>query len=272
MDEAVMPEPSAPVNEVVYSIGFERKASLVPPRLGVALTDLIEHYPSTEVQQPYDMQLELPIEKQPTAVVAPGIDFLGVDQVNIRYWLISPDEVEVVQLQPNYLATNWRRRRPDQAYPGYEALRQRFVETYAQINRAVLAQREEPIAPRQVELTYVNILQPGSLWHRHGETHRVVRVQFEDVPDYEQLSFAYTRALHWPHDGFAGRIYVTVQPAVDVGRHRPAINLTLTVRSAPLEPQTLQTALEFFEIAHTAITGAFRSITTEQARRAWGLL
>jgi uncharacterized protein (TIGR04255 family) len=271
-----MPEPSAPVNEVVYSIGFERKASLVPPRLGVALTDLIARYPNTEVQQPYDMPLELPLEKQPTAVVAPRIDFLGVDQLNIRYWLISPDEVEVVQLQPNYLATNWRRRRPDQPYPGYAALRQRFAETYDQVNRAVLAQQEEPVRPRQVELTYVNILQPDSLWQHHGEAHQVVRVQFEDVADYEQLSFAYTRGLPGPHgqgsDGFVGRMYVNVQPAVDIGRHRPAINLTLTVRSAPLDPQTLQAALEFFETAHTAITRAFRSITTEQARRVWGLL
>ena len=145
-----MPELLAPINEVVYSIGFERKASLVPPRLGVALTDLIERYPNTDVQQPYDMQLELPLEKQPTALVASGID--------------------------------------------------------------------------------------------------------------------------WPHGGFAGRIYVNVQPAVDTGRHRPALNLTLAVRSAPLEPQTLQAAMEFFEIAHTAVTDAFHSITTEQARKAWGLL
>jgi hypothetical protein len=82
-----MPEPSAPVNEVVYSISFERKASLVPPRLGVALTDLIERYPNTDVQQPYDMQLELPLEKQPTAVLVPAIE-----QLTSWVWISSTSD------------------------------------------------------------------------------------------------------------------------------------------------------------------------------------
>src|SRR5215212_7753594 len=119
MTDAAQP----PVNEVVYSIGFDRMKSLAPPRLGMFLADLIASHPHTEVQPPYDMQLELPLEKQPTAVAAPKIDFLGVGQINMRYWLISPDDIEVIQLQQNYLATNWRRRREDQIYPGYDALR-----------------------------------------------------------------------------------------------------------------------------------------------------
>lgn len=268
-----MPDPvPPPVNEVVYSLSFERKASLTPPRLGMSLVELLDRYPNTEVRPPYDMQLELPLEKQPTAVTAPRVDFLGVDQGNMRYWLTSPDEVEVVQLQPNYLAMNWRRRMPEQSYPGYGALRRRFIEVYEQINRAVTAQDEDPIAPRQAELAYVNILQPDALWRHHGEMHRVVQIDFEDFQDYEQFSFAYSRGLQRQHDGFAGRVYVNVQPAIEALRHRPAITLTLTVRSAPLDPQTLPAVLEFIDEAHREVTRAFSRITTVAARTAWGLV
>lgn len=261
-----------PVNEVVYSIGFDRRESLAPPRLGMSLADLIASYPETEVQPSYDMQLELPLEKQPTAVDVPRIDFLGADQINMRYWLVSSDKVDVVQLQPNYLATNWRRRSGEQRYPGYSALREHFVDIYHQVNNAVMNQGEGPVRPRQVELTYVNILQPDSVWHSHSEMHRVVDLTFKDLDDYEQLSLTYTRALRQTGDDFVGRLYVIAQPAVDIARPHPVINLTLTARSAPLDPRELSAALEFIDLAHGAVTQAFRRITTERARRTWGLL
>jgi uncharacterized protein (TIGR04255 family) len=273
MDEGSMTDATQPpVNEVVYSIGFDRMRSLVPPRLGMSLGDLIASHPKTEIQPPYDMQLELPLEKQPTAVAAPKIDFLGSGQINMRYWLISSDEISVVQLQPNYLATNWRRRSPDDEYPGYSALREHFVDVYNQVNEAVTGQEDGPLRPRQAELTYVNLLRPDSVWHSHSEMHRVVEMTFNELDDYEQLGISYTRALRHADGEFVGRLYVTAQPAIDIARQHPVINLTLTARSAPLNRLELAAALDFVDVAHSAVTQAFCNVTTERARRIWGLL
>lgn len=243
---------------------------MTPPRLGMFLSDILAEYPKTQIQPPYDMPLELPLEKQPTAASAPRIDLLMGDQVNMRYWLTSIDDVNVIQIQPNYLAINWRRRDTRDPYPGYVGLREHFVQTYHRIEAAVAAQGIESLEPRQAELTYVNLLQPNSLWQSHSQTDKVVSVSFADSSTYEQLSFEYTRALDWGTGGFAGRLHTAVQPAVDPSG-RPVISLTLTARSTPLDPQTLNSVLDFVEIAHDAITQAFLRIITPEARAMWGL-
>lgn len=266
------PYPQRPVDEVVLSLAQEDTPDLGGPRLGLVLGDLLREFPRIETQSPYEMRPELPYEKQALFQGGPRVEILGPGSaMKQRYWFISEDDVELLQVQTDYLAFNWRRRAQDQRYPGFAYIRDRYQGICTYVSESLEALGKPPLRPRQAELTYVNILRPDGAWHSHRQAHELVRLAFPDVDKYEQVSLGYTKPIENKVGAFAGRLYVNLQPAFDLARQAPVINLTFTARSAAFDNAVLDDAADFFELAHSVVTETFQSLVTEQSRRVWGL-
>jgi len=261
----------SPVNEVVVSIAFPHNRALSGPFLGASVGGLMQRYPNVQQQPPYEMPVELPPKKGTPGAIPQVQLFLSTQALEPRFWLVSEDEIALVQIQANYLAYNWRRRREGQIYPGFESLVESFEQLKNEVEDGVRRGGNEPLRPAQAEVTYINIVSPSDLWSGHSEMARVLAVDFAELEKAEQFSIAYSKQLVDSSGAFVGRVHVAATPAIEVSNGGPAINLTLTARSGNLDTGETTAGIDFIKLAHEHIRESFRSLTTDAARRRWGV-
>lgn len=268
-----MPEQAQrPVDEVVLSVAFDRVDALGSPYLGTSVPSLLNQFPSIESQPVYEMQLELPPTKTGIGGTIGIPQFvLRAGQPETRLWLTSPgDETRLVQVQADYAALNWRRRGDDVRYPGYSRMREEFQQVVGTIDSALNERSLPPLAPRQAELTYINIVDPNELWEDHSEMINVIRLELPADGPIEQFTFGYSKAVSDSAGRFMGRLHLSVQPAVRlIPNQGPVINMTVTIRSAKLSDQGVPAALAFLDAAHDEATAAFRAVLSEAAMQLW---
>ncbi|MGH3765473.1 MAG: TIGR04255 family protein [Pseudonocardiaceae bacterium] len=262
----------SPVNEVILSIAFPRNEALSGPFLGATVGDLLNKFPKVEQQAPYEMPLEFPLAKGTLGVTSPQGQFVfSMQPPEPRYWFLSDDEIGLVQLQSNYLAYNWRRKHETQKYPGYELLAETFRSLKEGLSSTLERAGRKPVQPSQAELTYINIISPNELWSSHREMTRIIDLRFPELTQAEQVGLRYSKEILDERGSFVGRIHVLVQPAVNLVSGGPVINLTIIARSGTLDEDEPESYSTFMQMAHDRITDSFKSLTTDDARRVWGI-
>ena len=257
-----------PVNEVVLSIAIAQQDALSGPRLSEVLGDWFREFPDVQTVPPYEMPPETPLPHPgPKSGIAAFELVTGVPM--LRYWLTSANEPYLIQVQPDYLALNWRRRDARSEYVHYEAIRERFSAFLRTVADA-LGDRGGALLPTRAELTYVNVIEPNALWRRSSEAHNLFAIEFSDADDYEQLSLGYTKAVRSGGE-WRGRLRVTLQGGHDLLKDEPRLLLNLTARSGSLTEPTEAAALGFLDESHEAINRTFLALLKPEARELWGL-
>jgi len=255
-----------PVNEVVLSVGLARQVALSGPQLPAILGDWFSQHPRVETAPPYEIPPEP--EELTGAFYAPGLAFMG--QPEPRYWLVSQDDQELLQVQNSYLALNWRSRNETSSYPGFGEMKSRFSNLLETVKNG-LSRHEGTFKPTRAELTYIDIIRPGALWSAHQDTHKLLNVTLPSDTSYEQLSFAYSKQLWRSSEKFIGRLHVAVTPVLDWVKQEPQLNLNFTARSADFQDSEIGSVLEFMDMAHAEIEDSFHRLVSKQALTAWGI-
>ncbi len=156
-----------PVDEVVVSTYFNPPLSdLRSEHIGLFWGKIREDFPVVS-QQPPVMSQQSPVEV---------VQSINADEPfpMPRYWIVSEDETELIQIQKSAFMFNWRRR--DDEYPrfhrsikpafdGYYGLFSEFIRT--EINMT------EPLIDL-CELTYINVLEPCEYWTGPQDTKKVL--------------------------------------------------------------------------------------------------
>ena len=163
-----------PINEVVVSMFFD------PPlegfrseHVGRFWEKIREEFPSVQQQIPFARGF------------GPAI---GPDEVipMPRYWFISADDANVIQIQKEAFIYNWRRR-GDNLYPGFmssiEPSFRRLYKVFESFLTADLTLPEPTIIA--CELTYVDIIEAGEYWTGLEDTSKVIPSFFSLAIDSE---------------------------------------------------------------------------------------
>jgi uncharacterized protein (TIGR04255 family) len=272
-----------PVNEVVISISFRPQPVLDGPRLLIAVSRLLADFPKVTEVPPYEMPAEQPFEEQSWQPAMQQIRFVNPPEMQRRYWLTAPEPSPLLlQIQSNYFALNWRRQEDGEYYPGFERLLESFQQYLGLFEEAAVGQGGEPLTVSQLELTYINILRPDKLWGSTKDLSRVINLNVPGMERFEQLNLAYSEPVRTESGSFYGRLHAAVatgyQPKAEPAGIRslrtadmtPIVNLSITTRSAKLAEGTADIG-QHFDPAHDAVTEAFKRLTTDGARRNWGL-
>lgn len=193
-----------------------------------------------------------------------------------RVWFLSPDKHRLVQLQPDRIIQNWRKREGAGVYPRFDAVLGELFESFTCLKRALREQGLQAVQVNQCEVSY-----------------------FNDIPLFDDESFpqAFQRAFVWPEltrfqpslDGHTltpegsafniicrvldgsgeakARLYATAQSArVDhVGR---VIRLTMVFRGPPPGNDDGQLR-EFLLLGRETIVRVFTDITSEECHKLW---
>lgn len=191
-----------------------------------------------------------------------------------RWWFVSEDGTDLLQLQEQFVASNWRRRSSVPGarfkYPGFDTVVARYEERLHRLRRFHEGRGTDFPPPAACELLYNNII---PLEDDTGER----------LPLSEVLA-EYSRAEERPVLGFS---MLWMEDIDGLASEDPSIlQIELQVVGAPLperEPmpvvrlqfvagavrQTWDEVFAFYQAAHTHIRHRLMVLTTEEAHQRW---
>lgn len=262
---------SPPLTEVAISVQFESLPALQVPQIGLLWSKFRDRFPNTEQHTPLDSVIES--FEQPTH---PKIQFeiSNVPPVP-RCWFLNDTGSELVQIQLNRFTRNWRKVDKSDLYPRYKYVREQFVQDFNYFCNFLEAEALGEFKPVQCEVSYINNIEPTNDWNEHSELGKVLTMwnprKVDGLLSSLESSRVATQHIIRNEDGnpFA-RLHISTQPAFSSADNQPIFVMNITVRGAPFE-QSSQGVLTFIDKGRELIVQGFKSVTTPEMHKVWGL-
>jgi uncharacterized protein (TIGR04255 family) len=251
-----------PVVEVALSISFESLPNFRSAHAGRLWERIKDRFPKTEDQP----ELPNPIEEPGAPAPPPRLEV--VERPRLRTWFQTSDGTQLLQIQHNRLAYNWKRGPALQLYPSYEELERRFRALLPTILDFIKQEDLGKVVPTQAELTYVN-----HIFKSHGEVGQVTELlhpsnggQF--LPAVEDVRFVARYLMTDDSKEMIGRLSADLQPAYITATRAEILNLNMVARGKPISPD-IEGAIRFLQIGHEWIVRGFAEITTPKMHAEW---
>ena len=194
-----------------------------------------------------------------------------------RYWFVSADGNELLQVQHNRLTHNWRRQKAEDRYPHYEPLRTKFDAEIAVAQDVFRELGLGEIVCNQCEVSYINLIMLDDGTDPNSRLSEIFTFVTEEYSD------AYLSTMNMERGRFdfsymipdksgkepIGRLHLGTQPVVHRPDNRPAIRFGVTARGKPVD-ETVGSALSWLDIGREAGVRAFTSATKKEMHRLWG--
>ena len=259
-----------PVVEVVIAVAFER-VDAIGYDIGAIHRQLFRESgkKTWEAKPPYLP----PIEHFGDRAWMPEVrlEFPGAIPAP-RYWFSSDSGSDLIQLQQDWIARNWRRMPKDPQYPRYQSLSEPFEDDLRKLDTYLQQNADRTFVPTQCEVTYVNHITRSGVWQDVGEVGRVSNLWGKDagfLPTPERVQFDASYVISEDEGGEpVGRLHVSLVPALSQTDNEPILVLTMTARGAPLSP-TIAGVMDFLNLGHRWIVQSFRSMATPEMLHAW---
>lgn len=261
-----------PVSEVALSLQFDTLPGLQLHHLGLLWTKYRDRFPKEESHPPIERAVEV-FQREP--VVRPAVTFeLVSPSMTPRVWFVSDAGSELLQIQRDRFIVNWRRVNPDDKYPHYEHIRDLMEREFSTFAAFVLEHKLGDIVCNQCEVTYINQIQTCDVWDRHAQVGKVLNVMApefkeEKLPTPELFRFS-AQYIMGQADTPIGRLYLEFLPIFRASDRKPIFAMNLTARGKPLG-EGFAGALEFLDAGRSNIVRGFRSLTTPDMHKEWGL-
>ena len=191
----------------------------------------------------------------------------------VRTWLVASDGGELLQLQRDIFAHNWRRTAPTQPYPRYETVRDRFQEHFRAFIDFVQAEELGPVELKNCDISYVNHIPLGEHMPTAGDLQELVppwtwqNTAFLPKPDRALVSLRFV--IRDDNDKFAGQLTVDAKPAYRRSDRTGIVVLSMTARGKPMGTG-VNGALTFFDLGREWIVRGFTDLTTSKMHALWG--
>lgn len=259
-----------PVVELALSIKFDG-IDLMAAHVGLLWNEFRSDFPKVEDQP----ELEIPAESEQLRP-QPATPEISFQAPRTRSWFVSEAGTELIQVQHNLFARNWRRNDTDESYPSFETTRDRFRDNLRIFQEFIRKHRLGDPRPVQCEVTYVNHIVGDGVWETHSDVHKVFTYWRESgrsfLPAVGDARFATRYAIPDARGNFAGRLHVSAQSAFrrPAGSQNPSpiFIATLTARGRP-DGEGLDGALAFLETGHEWIVRGFAEVTTPEMHKVW---
>ena len=255
-----------PVVEVVAGLSLSDPAPEFSVVLGSFWKDRLRgKFPLLQQQPPYSPPQESFREFEGRG----DIHFqLGAQFPAPRLWATTEDGSELIQLQAEWFARNWRKVRPDGEYDRWATRREALSDSYAQLSDYLEREGFSTPGIGQCEVSYINHIDLTDLGLDHGSLSRVVKISEGELDPFplEQVTLQLAFAIR--DEEPLGRLHFAVKPALN-STGKPIYIIELTARSVPGE-FTLESALAFLDRGRHAINSAFVALTTAEMHETWG--
>lgn len=180
---------------------------------------------------------------------------------------------ELIQLQDDRFSFNWMLTEGEE-YPRHDETIRRFWGLFDGFNEYLRERGLQEPTLIQCELTNVNIIPlsdfDSSLSSALAGLNTTLPTTGDDeCLQLEAVKLAMHRLILDPAGGFRGRVHSELQPVRNLQSNQEAIRLDITARGEPRN-RSRAGAVEFFEMARSAINATFLGFASEDARKVWG--
>ena len=256
-----------PVTEVALSVGFNPLTRYANAHGGLFWQRFAETFAKVEEHPAFSLP---PVKELPDA---PQQIEIVDGPPPIRTWLIAEDDSELLQLQRDIFAHNWRKTGPTQEYPRYESVRSRFQEYFRAFAEFVQERDLGVLEPNACEVTYVNHIPVGEHLRTSGDLQELLlswswpHTTF--LPKPNEIRFSAQFVIRDDNDKFVGRLIVDGKPAYRRSDRSGIIVLSMTARGMPLG-KGFDGVLGFFDLGREWIVRGFTDLTTPNMHKVWG--
>jgi len=244
---------SPPINEVICGLIFPSISQLDPVFLGTYWEPQREEFPFRQLQ--------------PALTDQPSITLGGTPP--LRVWLISKDDVFVIQVQHDRFYLNWRAR--GGAYPRFSdrpegrGLLSLLLDKFAGFTEFCSRRVGDAPKPTQIELTKVDHLVQGRHWSDFQDLAKMIP-WFGDFASFSKLQTNPSVAMRFAEPRENGTLAVSLESAAFVnpeGSISPILKME-TRLVADLGGRDLRTA---FSVANYELNKVFAKLIPETQRR-----
>ena len=226
-------------------------------------------FPTFALQAPYEVPEETFGAPQPQ----PGInfEFQSVPPMP-RIWLSDSEDRhgELIQIQRDWFALNWRKIRPEWPYDRWPARRDAFERRWRLFNEWA-GQRGDQLDPNHFEVTYINHIVPmEGVWTNHSNASALFDGGLS-APTGVEITLEQTswNAQFILGDPPVGRIRVTAIPAfIPTPEQTPIVRLEIVTRGRVASPEDPMSSLD---VGRNAVVRTFMQVTSANAQEAWGV-
>ena len=265
---------SPPVWELGISVGLPAPGWFNPYDIR-QIHDLFRRRFAVAERQPSFVAFQ-PFPVHATAVSPrPVIQFEQSPDLN-RWWFVSEDGSDLVQVQETFIARNWRRLVPPPAasapYPGFDAIFGDFRDIVATAGQWSASRGESFPEPVVCELLYENLIPTTA-----GDGTKLRASEIIVPLNFDPPIFAGGMTLSWfefvnPEQKEGPfTLQVTIQfvgvPSPDGSGIMSVIKLSFAARSPC---STWSGAFDFIEAAHQRLRQRLVDLTTDTVRATWG--
>ena len=258
-----------PVVEVALSVQFEPVEEFKTPHIGLLWdAEFRQGFPLLEEHKHLG---GAPETFEHTGQRTVTIEF-GERPKPPRVWFLDESRVELIQLQFDRFAHNWRKTQGGE-YPRYHRIRDKFEPELKSLDEFLKCHKLGSVHPTHCEITYVNMIHPSGVWTHHGEFEKVFTVwsgqtssPFELEVEDGTLMFRYK--MKDKKERPFGRLYAVIKTMVGTNDRSLAYHLQLTARGYPIGAG-LGGVLRFLDAGRKHIVRCFASITTPAMHERW---
>ena len=245
-----------PINEIVFDILFDSIKGLRTGHFGILWQKFRPDFSETE-----DQNLVAPV---------PTEDFETSDKLPLpRVWFIHKNENEVVQVQRNRFVHNWRKKQPDDEYPGYQKVIENFERYLSRFQEFLAEENLENLVGKQYELTYIDLIPKGQGWEDLGDLEKVfpnlLSLTRQNIPSTDVRGINWQTILGLPND--LGQLRLLIRNAQRISDDHPLIHIVFKAFSNhPHEPMR-----DWFDAVHDTIIQLFLNLVSNEIQeKFWG--
>ena len=252
-------------------------AARIQPLRAFSSVELLEFW-NRSLRAVYPVAEEQPLYAAPIEEFGDGPPASSI-RVNLtsapdprRFWLRGETGEDLVQVQHDWIAFNWRKPSDDAKYRDYAYGRGRFVELYSALQSFADTEGLGPIVPVQAEVSYINhvhALRAGASPTLNDVLSEVTAPRPGGMlPKSEGQTYTARYVAHDKGGKPYARLHVQANPIFTDESPESLLSLRLTFRGKPQEPD-LEGVLATLDDGHDWIVKGFDEITTDQYHEQW---
>ena len=245
-----------PIDEIVCGVRFDAIKSLQSGHFGVLWQKFRPDFPKIE-----DQNLVVSLSKE---------DLENPDRLPLpRVWFIHRDENELIQVQRNCFLHNWRKRQPDDKYPGYEKIVENFENYLSRFQEFLIEESLGHLVPKQYELTYIDFIPKGQGWESPVDLEKIYPNLLSLTKQGMLLNNI--KGINWQiildlPNGL-GEVVISIRNAQRVSNKQELIHMEFKAVSN----QAYQPMRGWFDDAHNAIMNLFCNLISDEIQKEyWG--
>lgn len=264
-----------PLVEAVLTVQFERIEGFRTVHAGVFWERLRTAFPvfkHVEEHPPVEQALERPGADgfQSSGVRVEILDTPGLP----RLFFLNDKKTQLIQLQPDRFSHNWRKTGDGDEYPRYEQIRPSFQKELELFERFLSEEGLGVLTPTQTEISYINHIVPAGGPDTEISPRGILKVWPDDYRGtagaaLEDVSLTLRHEIRDASDKFAGRLLVSLKPAIRRADKSRLLVLELVARGRP-QGAGIGGAMSFIDKGRELLCIAFEELTTSEIQQHWG--